>query len=72
MNAPLEQHFVDFVVVECCIQLKLDMIWKNYKSIFLQNQVEEPRLQKKLGKQNFHEDMKKSYEFLTNTNQDTS
>ena len=38
----------------------------------LQNQVKAVRLQDKLGKQNFHEDMKKLYEPLTNTIKDVS
>ena len=33
----------------------------------LQNQVKAVKLQDKLGKQNFHEDMKKLYEPLTDT-----
>ena len=35
--------------------------------VSLQNQVKTVRLQDKLGEQNFHEDMKKVYEPLTNT-----
>ena len=35
--------------------------------VSLQNQVKTVRLQDKLGKQSFHEDMKKVYEPLTNT-----
>ena len=38
----------------------------------LQNQVKAVRLQDKLGKQNFHEDMKKLYEPLTDTIKDVS
>ena len=38
----------------------------------LQNQVKSVRLQDKLGKQNFHEDMKKLYEPLTDTIKDVS
>ena len=38
----------------------------------LQNQVKAVRLQDKLGKQNFHEDMKKLYEPLTDTIKNTS
>ena len=38
----------------------------------LQNQVEELRLKDKLGKQKFHEDMKKLYEPLSDTIKDTS
>ena len=38
----------------------------------LQNQVEAVRLQDKLGKQNFHEDIKKLYEPLTDTIKDVS
>ena len=38
----------------------------------LQNQVKAVRLQDKLGKQNFHEEMKKLYEQLTNTIKNTS
>ena len=38
----------------------------------LQNQVEEVRLQDKLGKRNLHENMKKIYEPLTDTNKNTS
>ena len=38
----------------------------------LQNQVKTVRLQDKLGKQNFHEDMKKLYEPLTDTIKDVS
>ena len=40
--------------------------------VFLKNQVEEVRLQDKLGKQKFHEDMKEIYEPLTDTIKDTS
>ena len=40
--------------------------------VSLQNQVEDLRLQDKLGKQNFHEDMKKFYEPLTDTIKNTS
>ena len=39
---------------------------------FLQNHVEELRLQGKLGKQNFHENIKKLCEPLTDTSKDTS
>ena len=35
--------------------------------VSLQNQVKAVRLQDKLGKQHFHEDMKKVYEPLTDT-----
>ena len=38
----------------------------------LQNQVKTVRLQDKLGKQNFHEDLKKLYEPLTDTIKNTS
>ena len=38
----------------------------------LQNQVKALRLQHNLGKQNFHEDMKKLYEALTDTIKNTS
>ena len=38
----------------------------------LQNQVKAVKLQDKLGKQNFHEDMKKLYEPLTDTIKDVS
>ena len=39
--------------------------------VSLQSQVKAVRLQDKLGKQNFHEDMKKLYEPLTNTIKNT-
>ena len=38
----------------------------------MQNQVEKVRLQDKRGKQNFHEDMKKVFEPVTNTTKDVS
>ena len=38
----------------------------------LENQVEKLRLKDKLGKQNFHKDMKKLYEPITDTIKDTS
>ena len=38
----------------------------------LQNQVDELRLQDKMGKQNYNEDMKKLYEPLPDTIKDTS
>ena len=38
----------------------------------MQNQVKEVRLQDKLGKQNFHEDMEKLFEPLTDTIKNTS
>ena len=38
----------------------------------IQNRVEELRLQDKLGNQNFREDIRKLYEPLTNTSEDTS
>ena len=38
----------------------------------LKNQVQEARLQEKLGKQNFHENLKKLIELLTDTNENTS
>ena len=38
----------------------------------LQNQVKAVKLQDKLGKQNFHEDMKKLYEPVTDTIKDVS
>ena len=38
----------------------------------LKNQVEELRVQDQIGKQNFHEDMKKLIEPLTKTIEDTS
>ena len=37
-----------------------------------QNQVNVVRLQDKLGKQNFHEDMEKVFEPVTNTNKNVS
>ena len=40
--------------------------------VSLQDQVKAVRLQDKLGKQNFHEDMKKLYEPLTDTIKNTS
>ena len=40
--------------------------------VSLQNQVKTVRLQDKLGEQNFHEDMKKVYEPLTDTNKNVS
>ena len=40
--------------------------------VWLQNQVKTVGLQDKLGKQNFHEDMKKLYEPLTETIKDVS
>ena len=40
--------------------------------VSLENQVKAVRLQDKLGKQNFHEDMKKVFEPVTNTMKNTS
>ena len=40
--------------------------------VSLQNQVKAVRLQDKLGKQNFHEDMKKVFEPVTKTIKDVS
>ena len=42
------------------------------EAISLQNQVKVDRLQDKLGKQNFHEDMKEAFEPLTDTLKKTS
>ena len=42
------------------------------KLVSLQNQVKVVRLQDKLGKQNFHEDMKKVFELNTKTLENTS
>ena len=42
------------------------------ESVSLQNQVKAVRLQDKLGKQNFHEDMKEVFEPLTDTIKNTS
>ena len=38
----------------------------------LRNQAEEMKLQEKLGKQNFHENIRKVFEAVTNTIEDTS
>ena len=40
--------------------------------VSLENQVKRVRLQEKLGKQNFHEDMKKVFEPVTNSLEQTS
>ena len=40
--------------------------------VSLENQVKAVRLQDKLGKQNFHEDMKKLFEPVTKSNKDVS
>ena len=42
------------------------------EAVSLQNQVKVFRLQDKLGKQNFHEDMEEVFEQLTNTLKKTS
>ena len=42
------------------------------KLVSLQDQVKAVRLQDKLGKQNFHEDMKKVFEPMTDTIKNTS
>ena len=42
------------------------------EAVSLQNQVKDVRLQDKLGKQNFHEDMTKVFEPLTDTLKKTS
>ena len=42
------------------------------EAVLLQNQVNVVRLQDKLGKQNFHEDMEEVFESLTNTLKKTS
>ena len=45
----------------------IENLEKLNEAVSLQNQVKVVRLQNKLGEQNFHEDMKKVYEPLTNT-----
>ena len=40
--------------------------------VSLESQVKAVRLQDKLGKQNFHEDMKKIFERVTESNKDVS
>ena len=45
---------------------------KSNELVVLQNQVKEVRLQDKLGKQNFHEDMKKIVEPVTKSIKDVS
>ena len=42
------------------------------EAVSLQNQVKDVRLQDKLGKQNFHEDMTEVFEPLTDTQKKTS
>ena len=42
------------------------------ESVSLENQIKVVRLQDKLGKQNFHEDMKKVFEPVTNSLENTS
>ena len=53
-----------FKYFKCCLQLK--------KLATLQNQVKAVKLQDKLGKQNFNENIKKLYEPLTDTIKDVS
>ena len=43
-----------------------------HELVSLQNQVKAVRLQDKLGEQNFHEDMKKNFEAVTNSLENTS
>ena len=45
---------------------------KNKRTDFLENQVKAVRLQDKLGKQNFHEDMKTVFEPVTESIKDVS
>ena len=55
----------------CPIKNREDL-QKFNESVSLQNQVKVVRLQDKLGKQNFHEDMNEVFEQLTNTLKKTS
>ena len=50
----------------------LDDLGKLEALASLQNQEKAVRLQDKLGKQNFHEDLKKIFELLTDTIKNTS
>ena len=57
---------------KCCIQLKTDDLEKLEELASLESQVKALRLQDKLGKRNFQEDMKKVFQPVTKTNKDTS
>ena len=52
LNALLTQHLFDYP--KGCIQLNIEQFWKKEDPGSLHNQIDELRLQDKLGKQNFH------------------
>ena len=58
--------------LKCCIQLKTDDLEKVNELLSLQNRVKDLRLKDKIGKQNFHEDMKKVFESVTKANRNVS
>ena len=51
---------------------KVGDLQKLSEAVSLENQVKVDRLQDKLHKQNFHEDMKKVFELVTKSNKDVS
>ena len=62
-----------FTFFKCCMQLKIEKFWKNLEELaLLQSQVKAVRLQDKLGKQSFHEDMRKVFEPVTKSLEKTS
>ena len=60
------------IAFKCCMQLKTEDSEKLNELVSLENQVKVVRLQDKLGKQNFHEDMKKVFEPVTKSLENTS
>ena len=57
---------------KCCIQLTRDNLGKMNELVSLKSQVKALRLQDKLRKQNFQEDLKKVSEPVTKTNKNSS
>ena len=60
------------IAFKCCMQLKTEDSEKLNELVSLENQVKVVRLQDMLGKQNFHEDMKKVFEPVTKSLENTS
>ena len=62
-----------FKSFKCCFQLKTEKIQKiETRLVSLENQVKVVKLQHKFGKQSFHEDMKKDFEPVTKSLENTS
>ena len=58
-------------MLQCCLQFKTDDLEKLEGMDSLESQVKASDVQDKHGKQNFHEDMKKLYEPITDTSINT-